>query len=463
MRAELGAAAAQTSRIAARLSPLAGAPVAGRLSGEGDRAMLVPVPAISAAGVVPVAPVPAGPFDEVRLVSGARSSTTQWRVRLATRDPFARTKLSAAYTLTTGRERSLAIASPVGAPGFVAGPLSAGGRHTVAFSIGEWIGDAEIRLAGIARSGVRFTPLADRDLNGDGRINDAAYVPQDESGAWAAAVSPGVRGCVRAAAGRIAAMNSCTGPWTLSSLLVASVPANRFGFRSGSMIDVQLSNPLAAIARVSGVTFGDVAVVDPVLVHVTGFDSTAQRFRGVPLQRFGTPTGLSPGLVAPVRLAVSVRVPFGPSVTSQRADAALSALARDTSGRALRGAAMQYFGDLPPIPIVVLQSAEGIQLTADQRGMLQALAGRWQEAAIRTVASATRRDSAPEPSAAAIPAPRERLVDARAIFLLEAQAIAAEVRQLLSADQIDLLPEGVQRLLNPRFLRFLALQDAATM
>ncbi len=57
-------------------------------------------------------------------------------------------------------------------------------------------------------------------------------------------------------------------------------------------------------------------------------------------------------------------------------------------------------------------------------------------------------------------ATRERLLRARVDFVVEASAITAEVRQLLSADQIDLLSDGLQRLLNPRLWQFLALQDA---
>jgi hypothetical protein len=460
VRAEFGGALAQNSRMSARLSPLANAPVLDRLVGEGSRALLVHEATITSDGIVPVAPIPSGISDATRLVSDARSTAVQWRVRLATQDPFARTKLSVAYTLTAGRERSLTIASPTRPPTFVSGPLAAGGRHSLAFSVSEWIGDAEVRFAGMARSGMRFTPLADRDLNGDGRVNDAAFVPQAESEIWASLVSPNGRSCVRAAAGRIAGVSSCAGPWTVSSLLLASIPGVHFGLRFGSSVDVQISNPLGAVVRTNGqrVTFGDGAAVDPILVHVTGFDSTAHRFRGEPLRGFGAPIGLSSGISDPVRLAVSVRIPLGTSVTSQRADAALRAMQRDTSARGRQGAALQYLGDLPPFPILVLQSGEGIQLTAAQRGTLQALAGRWQSSAARIVTNAVTNNG---PTADAS-TPRERLVRARATFLVEAAAIAREIRQLLSADQIDLLPEGVQRLLNPRFLHFLVGQDAAT-
>lgn len=92
----------------------------------------------------------------------------------------------------------------------------------------------------------------------------------------------------------------------------------------------------------------------------------------------------------------------------------------------------------------MLQSGEGILLTADQRRGLQVLGGRWQASAARIVVSAfTNTDSRGGVSSA-----QQRLVEASAIFLAEVAAIVAEIRQLLSADQIELLPDGVQRMLN---------------
>lgn len=458
LRAEFGAALAQTERITVRLSALSNLSVVDRLSGESGRALLVPVGSIGTDGIVPVVAIPPGFPNATRLISDGRTAAAQWRVRVATLNPFANVKLAGAYTLTTGHERSLAIASPLTAPTLVSGPLSAGGRHTFAFSAGTWIGDTEIRFAGMARSGVRFTPLADRDLNGDGSANDAAFVPASEAEAWASSVAPGVRSCILKASGRIARVNSCTGPWSISSLFLASIPGTALGMRSGASLELQVSNPFAAVIRSNRVTFGDLATVDPFLVHITGFDATQQRFGGGPLKRFGTNAGVPAAVASPVRIALSIRIPLGPSVTAQRASSALRALKRDTSARAIRGAALEYLSDLPPLPLVVLQAGEGVQLTASQRSALQVLAGRWQAAAIEVVGDALTED----PLTASSTSRRERLIRARATFLTEMSAIASEIRQVLSADQIDLLPDGVQRLLDPRFLHFLAGQDAAT-
>lgn len=458
VRAELGAAFAQNTRMAARVSPLANALVIDRLPGEDGRAILVPATSISSDGTVAPAPVPSDLVNVTRLASEARSNAAQWRIRLATRDPFASVTWDATYVLTTGTERSLAVASPYRSPTFVSGPLSAGGRHTIALSLSEWIGDAQIRLAGIARSGIRFTPLADRDLNGDGRANDAAFVPQAQSAAWANVVSPSIRDCIRAAAGRIAGVNSCSGPWSISSLVLASIPGGHLGLPNGSSLELQLSNPLAAIFDMNGVTFGSTGAVNATLVHVTGFDSASHRFTGVPLKGFGKPLALLAGSGEPVRFALGVRVPLGRSVTSQKADAVISAFQKDTSSRGRRGAALQYVSDLPPFPILVLQSADALQLTAEQKKVLQGLAARWQASAARVVVGAYDDGGIGKDARTA----RDRVVQARAEFLHDASDIAAQIRQTLSPDQAELLPDGIQRLLNPRFLQFLAQQDSGT-
>jgi hypothetical protein len=455
VRGEIGAAVAHNDRMTARLSPLMQAPVLGYLTGEDGRALLVSTTAITGGGVVPLAAIPAGVSDATRLASVASSSAAQWRIGIATQDPFARVVWNLRYTLTTGRERSLAVASPNTAPAFITGPLSAGGRHAFAFSASEWIGAGSVGLSVLARSGSRFTPLADRDLNGDGLVNDAAYVPTSESAAWAGAVSPAVRSCIRDAAGHVAGIDSCTGPWSVSTRVWASVPGVGFGMPKGSELSLQISNPLALIGHVNGVTFGSVAAVNPMLVHVTGFDPAARRFTGEPLAGFGTPLGLSQGISDPVRLAVSVRVPLGPSVTSQRAAHALSSLHGDTTARGRADAAMEYLGDILPVPQIVLQSGEAIQLTADQRHQLQALGARWQAAATRIVLRAYDGDGRSSSDAAA----RGRLLQARGEFMIEAAAIVTEVRRVLSPEQIDLL-SGMQRMLDPRFWKYFALQDA---
>ena len=55
---------------------------------------------------------------------------------------------------------------------------------------------------------------------------------------------------------------------------------------------------------------------------------------------------------------------------------------------------------------------------------------------------------------------RMRLVRARSEFYVKTAAINAEIRDLLTPDQVDLLPDQLTMMLNPRFWRLISLEDA---
>lgn len=374
----------------------------------------------------------------------------------------AATDVSSGDTFITGgaagHERSLIVASPTSAPIFQSGPLAAGGEHAFGFSLGTWIGQATVRIAGLARSGIRFTPIADRDLNGDGRANDAVFIPSSESNAWASVVSPNVRSCIRAASERIAGLNSCTGPWAISSYLVASIPGPQLGMPLGSEVSIQLSNPLAVLSGGSGITYGSIAPVNATLLHVTGFNAATRSFSGEPLRNFGTTLGLSGSATDPIRVALAIRLPLGKNVVSQRTDVALESLRRNTAPAARQRVAMEFVGDVWPIPLIVLQSGDAIELTAGQRQALQALGTRWQATAARIVLGAYASDA--KMSGGRDATARQRLLQARSDFSGETAEINSEIRKLLTPDQVNLLPESVQRMLNPRFWKYVSLHDA---
>jgi hypothetical protein len=456
--ASIGAGVAQNDRIAARLSPLVNAPVLDRLAGDGGRALLVNQSEISNDGVVGVAAIPAGVPDVTRLVSSARSTAFQWRVRLASSLPMAPVTWNVTYTHTAGRERSLAIASPSSATSFVRGPLSAGGDHAMGLSLGTWIGLATVRVAALARSGVRFTPLADRDLNGDGRANDAAFVPASESQAWAAAVPRNMRGCVLKSAGRIAGFNSCSGPWSVTSYMSASLPGAILGMPGGSQVSLAVSNPLAVFGHQKGITFGSSVPVNAVLEDVRGFDASAQGFRGEPLAGFGRPFALEGSISDPMRIAVAVQFPLGRNVISQRLARTVEGLRHDTTTAGRAAAAAELLSDLPPVPLLMLQSGISgeLQLTAPQRKELQALGARWQATAISLVLRAygDGRQSGADGSV------QQRLLNARTEFFRKILDFNAEVAGILTPDQFALLPAYTQQLLSPRMWRYMALMDA---
>jgi hypothetical protein len=163
-----------------------------------------------------------------------------------------------------------------------------------------------------ATSGRPFTPLVLGDINGDGRVNDRAFVfspssssdqvSQDMARLIASAKSS-TRDCLKDQFGRIAKRNSCVGPWTqtmnveLRFLTLAPVIRALGGRQVGAVLS--FTNVLAGLDQALHGSdnlrgWGDPAPPDPILLTVRGFDATAQKFTYEVNPRFGSAHGPSP-------------------------------------------------------------------------------------------------------------------------------------------------------------------------
>src|SRR5207249_1877386 len=123
------------------------------------------------------------------------------------------------YTLTHARDQS-SFSCCAASQGFSA-PTTAGDPNAREWATSSF--ERRHSLLGRLTSGVPFTPLVGSDVNGDGARNDRALVFDPATTADTAlangmrallgTASPGVRACLQSQAGRVAARNSCTGPW----------------------------------------------------------------------------------------------------------------------------------------------------------------------------------------------------------------------------------------------------------
>jgi hypothetical protein len=165
------------------------------------------------------------------------------------------------------------------------------GSHGVAFT-------AFARI----RSGTPFTPLIGSDVNGDGRVNDRAYIldpaTAQESPAGISMASlitssnTKVRACLLRQKGTPAAANSCEGPWATDLNALLTVDGSVFhASKRLSSVRLSFANPLAGVDRLLHGNqlrgWGMSANPDPILYYVQGFDPEAKRFLYSVNPRFG--------------------------------------------------------------------------------------------------------------------------------------------------------------------------------
>ncbi len=240
-----------------------------------------------------------------------------------------------------------------------------------------------LTLYGLLASGTAFTPMIERDVNGDGLANDRAFV-FDPATAKDSAVgagmhelllrgSPEVRSCLRRQLAHPAAPNSCTGPWT-------STFNARLGFNTGSAtgwmkrvsVALYASNIPAGLdqllhgARLHG--WGDAGLPDQVLLRPTGFDPSALRFRYAVNPRFGETRPIYSTPRAPFRLAVDIRLDLGASADQQILDRNLQSGRAGRAGakRTVRQMRQFYLRAVPDPFAIVLALTDSLLLTQDQ-------------------------------------------------------------------------------------------------
>ncbi|HEX6309353.1 MAG TPA: TonB-dependent receptor [Longimicrobiales bacterium] len=167
-------------------------------------------------------------------------------------------------------------------------------RHTLnltaSYAIREWI---EIAATSRLSSGTPFTPLVNRDINGDGSRNDRAFV-FDPAAAPDTAVANGmtrllgsvpgrVADCLRSQFGGIADRNSCRNAWTESLDMRLSLRPNLPRLERRLTLSLDTRNMLNGLDQlVNGRNdmkgWGEGQRADANLLEVRGFDPATNRF-----------------------------------------------------------------------------------------------------------------------------------------------------------------------------------------
>ena len=244
------------------------------------------------------------------------------------------------------------------------------------------------------QSGTPFTPLVRSDINGDGRANDRAFVPNVGSEQDAAtraqmqsllAQAPAnVRECLSNQAGQVAGRMSCRGPWTQQMNLALQPNIGRIRGRRATM-NVVFENPLAGLDQLlhgaSGLRgWGSQAQPDPVLLLPRGYDNTANRFRYDVNPRFGDTRAFRTLSRIPFRVVVDVQMDLSVPYDLQTLRRALEPMkSRDAKTKQVtwsrRGAdsiADLYLSRTSNLHRMLLAESDSLFLTKEQIGQLLA-------------------------------------------------------------------------------------------
>ncbi|HEX3868550.1 MAG TPA: hypothetical protein VHV78_17435, partial [Gemmatimonadaceae bacterium] len=274
-------------------------------------------------------------FDHVsELRSDLVSTSRQATIQLGQPSVNSQYTWGVAYTLNSVRDQVSGFSSTAGNPFDAAGGRSsADWRHQIVATLGDNLFDV-VRLTWTQRvmSGLPYTPLVASDVNGDGYANDRAFIanPSVRSADTAlasamrtllAGAPSRVRDCLENQLGRLAARNSCEGPWTTTAFMSIAFNPVRLRIPQRATLSFVIGNPLgAADLLLHGENhshgWGQAAIPDPRLLFVRGFDPQSMQYLYEVNQRFGNTSQAVSAVRTPVTITASLRVDHPASETA---------------------------------------------------------------------------------------------------------------------------------------------------
>jgi hypothetical protein len=240
-------------------------------------------------------------------------------------------------------------------------------------------------------SGAPFTPVVAGDINGDGFVNDRAFVFKTTASDSAvragmnqllATAPKRIRSCLTTQIGHIAARNSCEGPWTATTNAVVTLNPQKLGMQNRVTLTLQMANVPAGLdqllhgsSHLQG--WGQASFSDPSLLTVSGFDQSQGAYRYQVNQRFGDTRLTRTALRAPFLITLDARVQLGHLFVTQAVDQAMAPgrtrpNERLTSAQLKQRAMQSVFNPLQQLlaakdSMTILTRAQLQQLTALQR------------------------------------------------------------------------------------------------
>jgi hypothetical protein len=432
-------ASRSTGMLAVRNPLLPAAPVT-LLPADGGRRVFVPVSAIDPATGA-IRPDAGGVFPASAYGTAGESRAWQATASMIFTQVLGG-QARASYTWTAADDRLVGLADGDATQRVQWASSPFAPRHTWRLSLTTTVPGRGVLFAFAEwRSGLPFTPRVDRDVNGDGAANDAAYIPrtgeplrsafENVAASW----PRGLRQCVSGFAGVLAATGACRTPGvaTLDLRLVFPLPrSDRATLRFDLLNVPALADRLLHGSDARG--WGQPIMPDPVLWRVTGFTAAQPGFAYRPSTVQPTTAAWRTQPWAPFVLRVEVGIDLSPSLAKQQAHEAAARRTREGVAETVRLQAARY-----PDPFtlatsradVVPDAANSPAWVAAHRQYAERMAATWRRLTER-LGDGARRD------AATVDAFREANAEAEATY----EAATAYVRKALGPE-LEQLPDWV--------------------
>ena len=342
-------------------------------------------------------------------------------------------------------------------------------RHQLQYSFGYNFFDfLRVNWFGSFRSGLPFTPTIAGDVNGDGYANDRAFVfgPKSDAGSLLSqsmqtllsSGSTAARDCLSSQLGKLAARNSCQGPWTTAANLSFSFNPLKIRLPQRASLSFSVQNPLgAADLLLHGENnlrgWGQNPFPDQSLLYVRGFDAVNNRYRYEVNQRFGATNPAFTSIRNPVILTAQLRYDIGPTRERQQLTQQLDRGRRHAGQIAPEQSIKAQYGTggvLNPMASI-LRDQDTLKLSALQADSLASMNRRF-TVRLDSIWSPIARDFAALPTDYAHDAVYQRYRRAREASVDMLMKLAPSVKDLLSKEQQRQLPAFVAQVLDTRYL-----------
>lgn len=295
--------------------------------------------------------------------------------------------LNLSYTLQTVRQQYRGFdGASLGDPLAVSWARGASdARHAMLLQFGSRIPKIGLLTMFMrVQSGRPFTPIVQGDIDGDGTWGDRAYVAavngtRPEETQLAAGMSTllanapaAVRACLTEQSGRIAARQSCEGPWTqsMNARLDVRIPSRMLGRRT--TLSLNFTNPLGGIDQLLHGNnlrgWGTSAEPDPVLLVPRAFDAATQSFRYRVNPRFGDTRAANTLFRTPFRMSLDFSFDLTRDEAAQNLDRSLDPVKVNGAWRRPEASSIvrRYLARISSVHSVILYNADTLFLTRSQ-------------------------------------------------------------------------------------------------